>query len=81
MGYDYSYGNWIVIKSGDYEICYAHLSAFDPELSEGDIVEIGTVIGKIGQTGAVTGPHLHFGLFINGVAVDPLKYVTYEDKE
>ncbi|MBQ7923042.1 MAG: peptidoglycan DD-metalloendopeptidase family protein [Clostridia bacterium] len=71
MGYDYSYGNMIIVKNGDYEICYAHLSKFTPGLAEGDVVEIGTVIGEIGQTGAVTGPHLHFEVRLNGQAIDP----------
>lgn len=71
MGYDYSYGNMIIVKSGDYEICYAHLSEFAPELAVGDTVEIDTVIGEIGQTGAVTGPHLHFEIRLDGQPIAP----------
>jgi murein DD-endopeptidase MepM/ murein hydrolase activator NlpD len=47
---------------------YAHLSSFD--VRPGDRVERGQAIGKVGATGRVTGPHLHLGLFIQGIAVD-----------
>jgi len=38
---------------------------------EGDVVRAGDPIGLVGSTGAATGPHLHWGLYVNGVAVDP----------
>jgi murein DD-endopeptidase MepM/ murein hydrolase activator NlpD len=41
----------------------------------GDHVEAGQLIGQIGSTGRVTGPHLHYGLFVNGVRVDPLAWL------
>lgn len=41
----------------------------------GQRVEAGQIIGTVGQTGRVTGPHLHWELFVNGVQVDPLQWV------
>jgi murein DD-endopeptidase MepM/ murein hydrolase activator NlpD len=47
---------------------YYHLSAID--VTEGEIVERGQVIGKVGATGRVTGPHLHWSFFVDGERLD-----------
>jgi murein DD-endopeptidase MepM/ murein hydrolase activator NlpD len=52
---------------------YAHLSAI--LVSEGSIVDAGTVIGRIGTTGRSTGPHLHYEVRVNGEAVDPQRFL------
>jgi murein DD-endopeptidase MepM/ murein hydrolase activator NlpD len=51
---------------------YCHLSRFAPGLRVGTRVEQRQLIAYVGQTGRVTGPHLHFGIRRNGVFVDPM---------
>lgn len=53
---------------------YLHLSA--AEVAEGDTVEAGQVIGRVGATGRVTGPHLHWIVRYGGVTVDPMSLLA-----
>jgi len=50
---------------------YAHLQRIDPSVRRGGFVRRGQVIGAVGMTGLATGPHLHFEIRRQGVAVDP----------
>jgi murein DD-endopeptidase MepM/ murein hydrolase activator NlpD len=52
---------------------YAHLSEI--RVNVGDRVETGQLIGIIGSTGRVTGPHLHWDIWVNGNAVDPFDWI------
>ena len=49
-----------------------HLSRIDGE--EGEYVSAGQGIGGVGITGASTGPHLHWGLYVNGIGIDPVPW-------
>ena len=67
------YGNVIRIDHGNGRAtAYAHMSRFEPAMHKGSMVHAGDVIGYVGTTGLSTGPHLHFELYQNSVAVDPL---------
>lgn len=70
------YGNVIRIQhEGGRETRYAHLSKF-ATAGAGTKVKAGDIIGYVGTTGLSTGPHLHFEVYQNGEAVDPLGTVT-----
>nr|WP_281847540.1 peptidoglycan DD-metalloendopeptidase family protein [Nitratiruptor tergarcus] len=70
------YGNVIIIAHRDgYKTLYAHLSKFRRNIRAGKYVKQGQIIGYVGSTGLSTGPHLHFGLYKNGRAINPLKVV------
>lgn len=66
-------GNMVEIDhGGGITTAYCHLKAFAQGLHSGQKVEARQHIGYVGQTGRVTGPHLHFVVKKNGVFVDPL---------
>lgn len=72
--YNGGYGNYTCIDHGSgLSTCYAHQSSF--AVSSGQSVSQGQVIGYSGNTGASTGPHLHFEVRINGAAQDPMGYL------
>ena len=65
------WGKLVIVAHGHgVRTFYAHLSRVDVTL--GDVVSGGTVLGLVGATGDATGPHLHFEVRVRGAAVDPL---------
>ena len=61
-----SYGKYLVIRHAEgWKTLYAHLNTFN--VSVGQNVSTGTIIGKVGSTGGSTGPHLHYEQRLNGV--------------
>jgi murein DD-endopeptidase MepM/ murein hydrolase activator NlpD len=70
-----SYGNFIKIMHGGHmETRYGHLSAYN--VTAGQYVHKGDVIGYVGSTGRATGPHLHYEVRIDGHAVNPMPYLS-----
>lgn len=73
-GWSNSAGNWVVINHGNGLVTkYMHHSSLC--VSAGQHVEKGQQIGYVGSTGQSTGPHLHFQVELNGVAVSPDSYM------
>ncbi|MDR1105558.1 MAG: M23 family metallopeptidase [Treponema sp.] len=74
VGYNATYGNYIIIShGGGYQTLYAHLRTVS--VKKDAQVNQGGKIGEAGSTGYSTGPHLHFAVFKNGKAVNPLEYL------
>jgi murein DD-endopeptidase MepM/ murein hydrolase activator NlpD len=68
------YGNLVVVDHGNgLSTAYAHASSI--LVSVGQSVSQGQTVSLVGSTGHSTGPHLHFEVRVNGVAVDPLPYL------
>ena len=75
-----SYGNYVVLEhSGGIRTLYAHMKYGSVNVKLGQIVEEGTVLGNMGNTGYAFGAHLHFEVRINNTPVDPLPY--FQDKK
>ncbi len=75
VGYRPDYGNFVKIDHGrGFSTMYAHL--LKTSLKEGQPVKRGRVIGQVGNSGQSTGPHLHYAVFVNGVPVNPRKYLN-----
>lgn len=67
------YGQVVMVRHADgIETRYAHLSAIDVKV--GQHVQIGELVGRVGQSGRATGPHLHFEVLQEGRQVDPLRW-------
>lgn len=71
------YGKTIMIRhKNGLKSLYAHLSSYNSKIRVGSYVRQGQFIGRVGSTGRSTGPHLHFGLYKNGRAINPQKIIS-----
>jgi len=71
------YGKTIMIQhKNGLRSLYAHLNSYNSQIRVGQYVKQGRYIGRVGTTGRSTGPHLHFGLYKNGRAIDPQKMIS-----
>ena len=59
-------------EGNHYVTLYAHMSSV--AVSAGQTVKAGQTVGYVGDTGGVTGPHLHFEIRVNGSPTDPMNY-------
>jgi murein DD-endopeptidase MepM/ murein hydrolase activator NlpD len=69
-------GNTVIVDHGQgIHSVYLHMSRIDVEV--GQLVERGDVLGQVGATGRVTGPHLHWGFRIQNARVDPFSLLRF----
>jgi murein DD-endopeptidase MepM/ murein hydrolase activator NlpD len=70
----YGYGQHVMVDHGNgFSTLYGHMSEI--YVKAGDVVNRGTVIGRMGSTGRSTGTHLHFEIRKDGITVNPLPYL------
>lgn len=62
-------GGIVIIDHGRFKSVFLHMSGFN--VKEGDTIKQGQIIGKVGNTGISTASHMHFGIYVNGIPVDP----------
>ncbi len=73
-GYDGGYGNCVVISHGNgITTRYGHMQKF--VVRKGDTLTRGDLVGYVGSTGRSTGSHLHYEVMLNGVCVNPMRYI------
>ena len=73
-GWNKGYGNLVIINHGNgYSTRFGHLRKY--VVSSGQYIKKGQVIGYLGKTGRTTAAHLHYEVRLNGVAVNPIKYI------
>jgi murein DD-endopeptidase MepM/ murein hydrolase activator NlpD len=74
-GYQNGYGNVVRISlDNGYEILFGHMSEID--VQQGQTVQAGDVVGKVGSTGRSTGPHIHYEIRKDGAPIDPEPFLT-----
>jgi len=76
-GANSGWGNQVRIDhGGGFVTSYNHMTAGSITVKTGQTVELGTLLGQVGDTGNVTGPHLHLEYLVNGQNQDPAKVIT-----
>lgn len=71
------YGKTVMIRhKNGLKSLYAHLNSYNNKIKVGSYVKQGQFIGRVGSTGRSTGPHLHFGLYKNGRAINPQRIIS-----
>ena len=69
------YGRMVVINHNNgMQSYYAHLSKFD--VIAGQEIRQGEVIGRVGSSGRVTAPHLHYEVHVAGIPVNPYRFLV-----
>jgi murein DD-endopeptidase MepM/ murein hydrolase activator NlpD len=68
-------GNATFIDHG-WGVYSAYYHQEEIQVQVGDVVEAGQIIGIVGKSGRVSGPHLHWELWVNGVPVEPLDWLA-----
>lgn len=75
-GWQHLFGNAVILHHGQgLTTSYGHLSRID--VQEGVLMEAGRVVGAVGSTGQSTGPHLHWGMQVGRVEVDPERWPAH----
>ncbi|MDR1373349.1 MAG: M23 family metallopeptidase [Treponema sp.] len=75
VGVNSVYGKYIILThSNGYQTMYAHMSV--TSVRQGTYINQGVKIGEVGSTGYSTGPHLHFAVYKNGRALNPLEFLN-----
>ncbi|MBZ9676771.1 peptidoglycan DD-metalloendopeptidase family protein [Mesorhizobium sp. ES1-1] len=78
-GWNGGYGRMVEVDHGNgFSTRYGHLSEID--VTVGEKLDAGAVVGKTGSSGRSTGPHLHYEVRHNGEAIDPLRFLTIGKK-
>lgn len=75
----YFSGNAVYLNHGD-GVFSAYLHMSEPKVQPGQMVKKGDVIGLVGATGRVTGPHLHLSMIVQGQSVDPQPFLEEKIK-
>lgn len=68
----------VIDHGGAIQSMYFHLE--ESKVQEGQEVRKGQIIGLVGATGRATGPHLHFGMRVNGARVDPMQFIVMSEQ-
>jgi hypothetical protein len=63
----------VIDHGGGIQSMYFHMDKI--QVQQGEMLEKGTIIGSVGSTGRATGPHLHWGVRVNGARIDPSQLV------